>query len=159
MHGHTCAACDCELDANAIRVTIGGQVVEVCCEECATKLAYDEGFCPNCGQAYSFKPSLAAGAIVDRKYEVKGPIAFGGLASKSPASPHTASDSGMSAPYRSTPSLDLPGGNHVSTISKNAVLLFERVGASVQAAIQNRATLEPAKVQFWNEPQLISLRI
>jgi serine/threonine-protein kinase PknG len=48
-------------------------------EECATKLAYDEGFCPNCGQAYSFKPSLAAGAIVDRKYEVKGPIAFGGL--------------------------------------------------------------------------------
>jgi serine/threonine-protein kinase PknG len=48
-------------------------------EECGTKLAYDEGFCPNCGQAYSFKPSLSAGTIVDRKYEVKGPIAFGGL--------------------------------------------------------------------------------
>ena len=47
--------------------------------ECGTKLAYDEGFCPNCGQAYSFKPSLSAGSVVDRKYEVKGPIAFGGL--------------------------------------------------------------------------------
>jgi hypothetical protein len=38
MKDHTCAACDCELDANAIKVTIGGQVVEVCCEECAVKL-------------------------------------------------------------------------------------------------------------------------
>ncbi len=38
MHEHTCAACDCELDANAITVTIGGQAVEVCCEECARKL-------------------------------------------------------------------------------------------------------------------------
>ena len=34
----SCAACDCELDARAIKVTIGGQVVEVCCEECAGKL-------------------------------------------------------------------------------------------------------------------------
>ena len=34
----SCAACDCELDAQAIKVTIGGQVVEVCCEECARKL-------------------------------------------------------------------------------------------------------------------------
>jgi serine/threonine-protein kinase PknG len=48
-------------------------------EDCATRLAYDDGFCPSCGQAYSFRPSLAAGAVVDRKYEVKGPIAFGGL--------------------------------------------------------------------------------
>jgi hypothetical protein len=38
MHEHTCAACDCELDASAIAVTIGGQIVEVCCEECAQKL-------------------------------------------------------------------------------------------------------------------------
>jgi hypothetical protein len=38
MNDHTCAACDCELDANAIKVTIGGHVVEVCCEECALKL-------------------------------------------------------------------------------------------------------------------------
>jgi serine/threonine-protein kinase PknG len=48
-------------------------------EDCGAKLGYEEGFCPNCGQAYSFKPSLQAGDVVDRKYEVKGPIAFGGL--------------------------------------------------------------------------------
>jgi len=34
----TCAACDYELDANAISVTVGGRTVEVCCQECADKL-------------------------------------------------------------------------------------------------------------------------
>jgi hypothetical protein len=34
----TCAACDCELDANPIKVKVGGNVVEVCCEECAQAL-------------------------------------------------------------------------------------------------------------------------
>ena len=34
----TCAACDCKLDAGAIKVTIGGKAVEVCCDECAHKL-------------------------------------------------------------------------------------------------------------------------
>jgi hypothetical protein len=48
-------------------------------EDCGVKLQYEEGYCPSCGQAYSFKPSLSAGVVVDRKYEVKGPIAFGGL--------------------------------------------------------------------------------
>jgi len=38
MSEKTCAACDYELDENAIAVTIGGQTVEVCCEECADKL-------------------------------------------------------------------------------------------------------------------------
>ena len=38
MTAKTCAACDCELDAHAIKVKIGGNTVEVCCEECATKL-------------------------------------------------------------------------------------------------------------------------
>ena len=38
MTAKTCAACDCELDANAIKVKIGGNTVEVCCEECATAL-------------------------------------------------------------------------------------------------------------------------
>ncbi len=38
MAQKTCAACDCELDDNAIKVTIGGHEVEVCCEECADKL-------------------------------------------------------------------------------------------------------------------------
>jgi hypothetical protein len=38
MAKKTCAACDYELDANAITVKIGGETVEVCCEECAQKL-------------------------------------------------------------------------------------------------------------------------
>ena len=38
MKANTCAACDYELDANAIKVTVGGKTVEVCCEECAQKL-------------------------------------------------------------------------------------------------------------------------
>jgi serine/threonine-protein kinase PknG len=32
-----------------------------------------------CGNEYSFVPSLSAGDIIDGQYEVKGPIAFGGL--------------------------------------------------------------------------------
>jgi hypothetical protein len=38
MPRKTCAACDCELDANAIKVTVGGKSVEVCCDDCAQKL-------------------------------------------------------------------------------------------------------------------------
>jgi len=38
MTANTCAACDVELDGNAITVTIGGRVVEVCCDECAQRL-------------------------------------------------------------------------------------------------------------------------
>ena len=38
MAENTCAACDCELDANSIKVTIGGRTVEVCCDDCAQKL-------------------------------------------------------------------------------------------------------------------------
>ena len=38
MNEKTCAACDYPLDGTAIRVTIGGKTVEVCCEECAEKL-------------------------------------------------------------------------------------------------------------------------
>jgi hypothetical protein len=38
MAEKTCAACDCALDAHAVSVTIGGKAVEVCCDECATKL-------------------------------------------------------------------------------------------------------------------------
>jgi hypothetical protein len=34
----TCAACDCELDTNPIKVKIGGKTVGVCCNECAKKL-------------------------------------------------------------------------------------------------------------------------
>ena len=38
MSEKTCAACDYPLDDSAIQVRIGGQTVEVCCEECAVKL-------------------------------------------------------------------------------------------------------------------------
>jgi hypothetical protein len=34
----TCAACDCKLDRNSIKVKIGGKTVEVCCDDCARKL-------------------------------------------------------------------------------------------------------------------------
>lgn len=38
MSPRTCAACDYPLDDNAIAVRIGGQTVEVCCDDCAVKL-------------------------------------------------------------------------------------------------------------------------
>ncbi len=38
MTHKTCAACDCRLDGNAIKVKIGGKAVEVCCDECAQRL-------------------------------------------------------------------------------------------------------------------------
>jgi hypothetical protein len=34
----TCAACDCKLDADPIKVKIAGNTVEVCCDECAQRL-------------------------------------------------------------------------------------------------------------------------
>lgn len=38
MNAKTCAACDWPLDDSAITVKIGGENVEVCCQECAVKL-------------------------------------------------------------------------------------------------------------------------
>jgi hypothetical protein len=35
---NTCAACDYPLDESSIKVTVGGRIVEVCCEDCARKL-------------------------------------------------------------------------------------------------------------------------
>ena len=49
------------------------------CSNCDAKLTRVSGFCPKCGQEYSFKPTLKAGSVVAGKYEVKGTIAFGGL--------------------------------------------------------------------------------
>jgi hypothetical protein len=40
----TCVACDCELDSNPIQVTIRGRTVEVCCDDCATKLKEADRF-------------------------------------------------------------------------------------------------------------------
>ncbi|WP_250564600.1 serine/threonine-protein kinase [Sphaerisporangium fuscum] len=38
-----------------------------------------EGFCPHCGQRFSFTPKLHAGDLVAGQYEVKGCLAHGGL--------------------------------------------------------------------------------
>ena len=38
MTEKTCAACDCALDTSAIKVTVGGQTVDACCDECARRL-------------------------------------------------------------------------------------------------------------------------
>ena len=38
MSTNTCAACDCELGAETIKVRVGGRTVEVCCEDCARLL-------------------------------------------------------------------------------------------------------------------------
>jgi hypothetical protein len=42
MTQKTCAACDCELDQNSIKVKLGGKTVEVCCEECAAAIGEAE---------------------------------------------------------------------------------------------------------------------
>jgi serine/threonine-protein kinase PknG len=49
------------------------------CSDCDTALKRDAGFCPKCGQEYSFVPTLKEGDSVAGKYEVKGTVAFGGL--------------------------------------------------------------------------------
>ena len=49
------------------------------CSGCDIALKRDSGFCPKCGQEYSFIPSLQPGDMVADKYEIKGTIAFGGL--------------------------------------------------------------------------------
>jgi hypothetical protein len=38
MKETTCAACDCRIEGDAIKVNVGGKAVEVCCEECAERL-------------------------------------------------------------------------------------------------------------------------
>lgn len=49
------------------------------CSNCEAKLSLEAGFCPLCGQQYSFRPSFQPGQMVAGKYEVKGTLAFGGL--------------------------------------------------------------------------------
>ncbi len=49
------------------------------CPSCKNPVNPDKRFCSNCGTEYNFKPTLRAGDVVAGQYEVKGPIAFGGL--------------------------------------------------------------------------------
>ncbi len=49
------------------------------CGHCNATLRREQGFCSQCGQKYSFIPSLQAGDLVAEQYEVRGAIAYGGL--------------------------------------------------------------------------------
>jgi len=49
MTEETCAACDCKIEAEAIKVTVGGRTVEVCCDECARVLG--EAYAPTSSSA------------------------------------------------------------------------------------------------------------
>jgi serine/threonine-protein kinase PknG len=49
------------------------------CAKCESPLKREAGFCGKCGTKYSFIPSLKAGDLVASQYEVRGPLAFGGL--------------------------------------------------------------------------------
>lgn len=49
------------------------------CPHCDAKVSRTKGFCGQCGHEYNFEPSLKAGDVIHTKYEIKGPIAFGGL--------------------------------------------------------------------------------
>jgi hypothetical protein len=40
----TCAACDCRIEGVAIKVTVGGKTVDVCCDDCARAL--NEAYAP-----------------------------------------------------------------------------------------------------------------
>jgi hypothetical protein len=54
MSEKTCAACDCELDGAAIKVTVGGKTVEVCCEDCAKAL--NEAYAPTASLSAASAP-------------------------------------------------------------------------------------------------------
>jgi len=49
------------------------------CANCEKPLAREKGFCGQCGQKYSFIPTLRTGDLLDGQYEVKGALAYGGL--------------------------------------------------------------------------------
>ncbi len=49
------------------------------CPGCDSRLSREAGYCGKCGMKYNFAPSLKAGDVLAGQYEVKGPIAFGGL--------------------------------------------------------------------------------
>ncbi len=49
------------------------------CSNCNNSLRREKGFCPKCGQKYSFIATLNPSDLVAGQYEVKGAIAYGGL--------------------------------------------------------------------------------
>lgn len=49
------------------------------CPSCEGPVNRNKGYCTSCGHAYDFNPHLNAGDVIADKYEIKGPIAFGGM--------------------------------------------------------------------------------
>ncbi len=49
------------------------------CANCDRQLTREKGFCGQCGQRYSFIPTLQPGELLAGQYEVKGALAYGGL--------------------------------------------------------------------------------
>jgi serine/threonine-protein kinase PknG len=49
------------------------------CSKCDRPLGREKGFCGQCGQKYSFIPTLQPGNLVAGQYEVRGAMAYGGL--------------------------------------------------------------------------------
>jgi len=60
MTERTCAACDCVLDANPIKVKVGGKTVEVCCDDCALKLNESQASAKSAPQGLSLMIAAAA---------------------------------------------------------------------------------------------------
>jgi serine/threonine-protein kinase PknG len=49
------------------------------CFRCDRPLTRERGFCGQCGQKYSFIPTLLTGDMIGGQYEVRGALAYGGL--------------------------------------------------------------------------------
>ena len=49
------------------------------CSKCDEPVNRVQGYCPKCGTHYDFLARLKSGDVIADKYEIKGPIAFGGL--------------------------------------------------------------------------------
>jgi pimeloyl-ACP methyl ester carboxylesterase len=73
MAEKTCAACDCNLDANSFKVKIGGETVEVCCDECARKLkeAHASAAAPSDGR--DIDGDKMAASVHDEQHRIARP--------------------------------------------------------------------------------------
>src|SRR5215510_1435708 len=67
MAEKTCAACDCDLDANFIRIKIGGKTVEVCCDECARKLKEAHASAATPGEGRGLEGNKPAASVHDEQ--------------------------------------------------------------------------------------------
>jgi pimeloyl-ACP methyl ester carboxylesterase len=73
MAEKTCAACDCNLDANFIRVKIGGKTVEVCCDECARKLKEAHASAATPGEGRDLDGNELAASVHDEQRRISRP--------------------------------------------------------------------------------------